>query len=366
MIDVRFVSEKREELRIKLNDIEDIIDIDALRNDAIEIESEFSIDGFWDNHSRAAKLTSELGRIKHRIAIYEQCHELFAEIEVGSELLNEEDEVLYNETIELIEELENLSKSLVHLLLLKEKFDGNNAIVEIKAGAGGTEAQDWVEMLLRQYTRYFTKKGFEHKIVDYHAGDGAGIKSVTLEVVGVDVFGFLKSESGVHRLIRISPFDSSGKRHTSFASVHVVPIVVEDVEFVIDKKDIKIDTFRASGAGGQSVNTTDSAVRITHLPTGIVVSCQNERSQIQNRDYAMEMLKHKLVALHEEEQRKLINDSSSQKSDNSWGSQIRTYVFQPYAMVKDHRTNYEVGNVKAVLDGDIEEFMIKYLEYLNE
>lgn len=365
MIDLRLVNDKKSELKIKLEDLLEILDVENLKEEIIVIEQEFTVEGFWNNHARAAKLTNKLGSLKHRLSIYEECLELFEEVEVGSELLKDEDEKLYLETLELISVLEDKIKSLVHLLLLKGKFDGNNAIMEIKAGAGGTEAQDWVEMLYRQFTRFFTRKGFSCKVIDYHAGDVAGIKSITLEIGGTDVFGFLKSESGVHRLIRISPFDSSGKRHTSFASVHVVPIIDDSSEIVIDKKDIKIDTFRASGAGGQSVNTTDSAVRITHLPTGIVVSCQNERSQIQNKEYALEMLKNKLAVLREEEQQKLIEKNSGQKTDNSWGSQIRTYVFQPYAMVKDHRTNYEVSNVKAVLDGDIDEFIIKYLEYIN-
>ncbi len=365
MIDIKLVAEKKLELENELNDIREIINIEELKSEIIEIEQSFNVDGFWDDHAHASKVTANLSRLKNRLSMYNNCVELFDELEIASQLIDEVDQGLYEDTLKLIEQLQKSIKDVLHLLLLKGKFDANNAIVEIKAGAGGTEAQDWVEMLLRQYTRYFDKKGYSHKIVDYHAGDGAGIKSVTIEVVGSDVFGFLKSESGVHRLIRISPFDSSGKRHTSFASVHVVPIIDDFSEIVVEKKDIKVDTFRASGAGGQSVNTTDSAVRITHLPTGIVVSCQNERSQIQNKEYAMEMLKNKLAALYEEEQQKLVEDSSNQKFDNSWGSQIRTYVFQPYAMVKDHRTNYEVGNVKAVLDGDIEEFIIKYLEYIN-
>lgn len=365
MIDLRIVNEKKIYLHERLDDINDIMDVNELKDQVVNIEQEFMVDGFWDNHARANKLTSELSRLKKRLELYEECFSLYEEVEVGVELLHEEEDNMLEETLDLINVLEEKVESLIHLLLLKGKYDGNNAILEIKAGAGGTEAQDWAEMLHRQYTRYLSKKSFEHKVVDYHAGDITGIKSITIEITGSDAFGFLKSESGVHRLIRISPFDSSGKRHTSFASVHVVPIIDDNKEIVIEKKDIKVDTFRASGAGGQSVNTTDSAVRITHLPTGIVVSCQNERSQVQNKEYALEMLKNKLAILHEEQQQELIEQNSGVKTDNSWGSQIRTYVFQPYAMVKDHRTNYEVGNVKSVLDGDIDEFVIKYLEYIN-
>lgn len=365
MIDLRLISEKKEMLKEQIEEINKILDVDSLKDEILEIEQEFSVEGFWDDHYRANKMTAVLSKLKSKRTLFQECVDLYDEIEVGSELLQEEDEKLYNETLSLIEKLEHKALSLFHLLLLKGKFDSNNALVEIKAGAGGTDATDWAHMLERQYTRFFTKKGFAFKVVDYHAGDITGIKSITIEVTGEDAFGFLKSESGVHRLIRISPFDSSGKRHTSFASVHVVPIIENNEDIIIDKKDIKIDTFRASGAGGQSVNTTDSAVRITHLPTGIVVSCQNERSQVQNKEYAIEMLKNKLAIVQEEEQQKLIENSSGEKNDNSWGSQIRTYVFQPYTMVKDHRTNFEIGNAKSVLDGEIDEFIIKYLEYIN-
>ena len=229
-------------------------------------------------------------------------------------------------------------------------------------GAGGTESQDWAEMLYRMYTRWATKKGYEVKELDYLEGEEAGIKSVTFEIIGQNAYGYMKSEKGVHRLVRISPFDSGGRRHTSFASVEVLPEITEDIEININPDDLRIDTYRASGAGGQHINKTSSAVRITHIPTNTVVACQSERSQIQNRETAMKMLKSKLFDLKEQEHKEKIEDLKGEQRDIAWGSQIRSYVFCPYTMVKDHRTNYEVGNVQAVMDGDLDGFMESYLK----
>lgn len=269
---------------------------------------------------------------------------------------------------EILEDFEGAIKALDEKLnnfrietLLSGEYDSNNAIISLHPGAGGTESQDWTEMLLRMYTRWAEKKGYKVKTLDLQPGDVAGIKSVTLLIEGVNAYGYLKTERGVHRLVRISPFDSSGRRHTSFASLDVSPEVDETVEIEILPDDIRIDTYRASGAGGQHVNKTDSAIRITHLKTGIVVQCQNERSQHQNKEVAMGMLKGKLVEIMEQEKMDRIEDIKGDYSQIAWGSQIRSYVFHPYTMVKDHRTNVEVGNVASVMDGDLDIFMNAYL-----
>lgn len=274
--------------------------------------------------------------------------------------LAEEGEMLEGFTVSISELNKKLDSFRVETLLSGE-YDSNNAIISLHPGAGGTESQDWAEMLLRMYTRWAEKKGYKVKTLDLQPGDVAGIKSVTLLVEGVNAYGYLKTERGVHRLVRISPFDSSGRRHTSFASLDVMPEVDESVEIEILPEDIRIDTFRSSGAGGQHVNTTDSAIRITHLKTGIVVQCQNERSQHQNKDVAMGMLKGKLVEIMEQEKMDHIEDIKGDYSQIAWGSQIRSYVFHPYTMVKDHRTNVEIGNVASVMDGDLDSFMNAYL-----
>ena len=246
--------------------------------------------------------------------------------------------------------------------LFSGKYDSNNAIVTIHPGAGGTESQDWAEMLYRMYTRWATKNEYEVKELDYLEGEEAGLKSVTFEIIGENAYGYMKSEKGVHRLVRISPFDAGGRRHTSFASVEVLPEITDDIEININPDDLRVDTYRASGAGGQHINKTSSAVRITHIPTNTVVACQSERSQIQNRETAMRMLKSKLLDLKEQEQKEKIEDLKGEQKDIAWGSQIRSYVFCPYTMVKDHRTNYEVGNVAGVMDGDLDGFMESYLK----
>ena len=246
--------------------------------------------------------------------------------------------------------------------LLSGKYDSNNAIVTIHPGAGGTESQDWAEMLYRMYTRWADKNGYKVSELDYLEGEEAGIKSVTFEIIGENAYGYMRGEMGVHRLVRISPFDSGGRRHTSFASVEVLPEITDDIEIEINPDDLRIDTYRASGAGGQHINKTSSAVRITHIPTNIVVACQSERSQIQNRETAMKMLKSKLFDLKEKEHKEKIEDLKGEQREIAWGSQIRSYVFCPYTMVKDHRTNYEIGNVEAVMDGKIDDFMESYLK----
>jgi peptide chain release factor 2 len=242
-------------------------------------------------------------------------------------------------------------------------YDKNNAFLALHAGAGGTEAQDWVEMLLRMYTRWAEKRGFTVRTMDFLAGDEAGVKSVTIQIIGENAYGYLRSEKGVHRLVRISPFDASGRRHTSFASMEVMPELEDDLEIHINSDDLRVDTYRASGAGGQHINKTDSAIRITHIPTGVVVSCQTERSQFQNKDNAMKMLKAKLLELKEREQKEKIEDLKGVQLDIAWGSQIRSYVFCPYTLVKDHRTNYEMGDVNKVMDGELDGFINAYLSF---
>lgn len=275
--------------------------------------------------------------------------------------IEEQDEGVIKEIEEEFKEFKKNYEDFKLQTLLTGSYDKNNAILTLHAGAGGTEAQDWAQMLLRMYTRWAEGKGFKVSILDYLDGDEAGIKSVTIQVKGENAYGYLKSEKGVHRLVRISPFDSGGRRHTSFVSLDVLPELSDEIEVEINPEDLRIDTYRASGAGGQHVNKTESAIRITHLPTGVVVSCQNERSQFQNKDTAMRMLKSKLVALKEREQKEKIEDLKGVQLEIAWGSQIRSYVFCPYTMVKDHRTNYEVGNVDSVMNGDIDGLINSYL-----
>ena len=304
---------------------------------------------------------------KEKLDKYKELISKYDDYELLIELLEETDEPIdssyMNELKTLSRELVKISEKFELEILLNEEFDSNSAVVSIHSGAGGLEAQDWAEMLLRMYKRWCEAKNYSLKILDYQRDTAGGIKSVTFKVMGENAYGFLKSEKGVHRLIRISPFDSSGKRHTSFASVDVFPEIEDVREVEINPVDLKIDTYRASGAGGQHVNTTDSAVRITHIPTGIVVQCQNERSQHSNRDTAMSMLVSKLLRLKMDEQKEKIDDLQGDYSHIGWGSQIRSYVFHPYNMVKDHRTNFEVGNVEAVMDGDIDPFINEYLSH---
>jgi peptide chain release factor 2 len=287
--------------------------------------------------------------------------DLITLVEIG---LEEKDENLIEEIQENFEELEQRYEKLKLETLLKGQYDKNDAIFTIHAGAGGTEAMDWVQMLLRMYTRWAEDNMFQTRVLDLLEGDEAGVKSVTVEVIGENAYGFLKPEKGVHRLVRISPFDSSGRRHTSFASMDVMPIMNEGIEIDIDPDDLRVDTYRSSGAGGQHVNKTSSAIRITHIPTGFVVTCQTERSQHQNRETAMKMLYAKLLEQKEQEQQQKISEIKGEQMDNAWGSQIRSYVFCPYTLVKDHRTGYEEGNVNKVMDGGIDGFISSYLSFM--
>ncbi|SDM70975.1 bacterial peptide chain release factor 2 (bRF-2) [Bacillus sp. OK048] len=317
---------------------------------------------FWNDQEKAQTVISEANALKDQVNEFSELYKTFENLEISYELVKEEsDEELQTE---LEEELSILTSRLNEFelqLLLSEEYDKNNAILELHPGAGGTESQDWGSMLLRMYTRWAEKKGFKVETLNYLPGDEAGIKSVTLGIRGHNAYGYLKAEKGVHRLVRISPFDSSGRRHTSFVSCEVMPEFNDEIQIEIRTEDLKIDTYRASGAGGQHINTTDSAVRITHVPTGVVVTCQNERSQIKNRDAAMKMLKAKLYQREIEQQEKELLEIRGEQKEIGWGSQIRSYVFHPYSMVKDHRTSAESGNVLGVMDGDIDQFIDAYL-----
>lgn len=317
---------------------------------------------FWDDHEKAQAILQKSKVLKDKLLDFGSLEDQLEELETLIEMvLEEKDESL---EVEIESLCENLKKSVNRQKiesLLSGEYDANNAILSIHAGTGGLDAQDWAEMLMRMYIRWSEKKGYNVKIVDLIRDTEAGIKSALITIEGLNAYGFLKSEKGVHRLVRISPFDSSGKRHTGFASIDIMPELDEDIEIDINPNDIKIDTFRASGAGGQHINKTDSAVRITHIPTGITVQCQNERSQHYNKSTAMRLLMSKLVELKELEQLEKIDDIKGDYSQIAWGSQIRSYVFHPYNMVKDHRTNREVGNVQSVMDGDIDGFIDAYL-----
>lgn len=318
---------------------------------------------FWDDMDKAQTVLQASKSLKTRLERFNSLKNRFEDFKVLVEICESEDDSsmlgeVDKEFKDITEELENFKIET----LLSGEYDRNNAILTLHAGAGGTEAQDWVSMLLRMYTRWAEKKGYKVETLDYQAGEEAGIKSVTIMVKGENAYGYLKSEKGVHRLVRISPFDAAGKRHTSFASLEVLPELTPDQDVEIRPEDLRVDTYRSSGAGGQYVNKTESAIRITHLPTGIVVTCQNERSQHANRESAMSMLKSKLIELKERAHKEKIEDLSGELLDIGWGSQIRSYVFQPYSMVKDHRTGKETGNVNAVMDGEIDEFIKAYLE----
>lgn len=330
------------------------------------LEGKLEQPGFWDNVSESQNVMKELKNLKDTIEKFEEINTQYEDIETMILLAEEEgDEDLVTEVGELLDSFKESFDTFKVQTLLSGEFDGNNAVLTIHAGAGGTESCDWASMLYRMYQRWADKKGFNVEVLDYLDGDEAGIKSVTFQVNGQNAYGFLKSEKGVHRLVRISPFNAAGKRQTSFAALDVMPEINEDIEIEINEEDLRIDKYRASGAGGQHVNKTESAIRITHIPTGVVVQCQNERSQHSNKDKAMKMLKAKLYLIKQQENLEKISDIRGEVTDNGWGSQIRSYVLQPYTMVKDHRTGNEIGNAQAVLDGDLDSFVNAYLKWIN-
>lgn len=338
-------------------------DLATKRETVAELEAKTLEANFWDDVEAAQKVINKIKSEKSAIDTHDEIIEKIEDNEVLLDLLEEEeDDDEYENLQKALNEIEKEADTFRISTLLDGEYDGNNAILSIHAGAGGTEAQDWAGMLLRMYRRYADSKGYSVETLDLQTEEEAGIKSATILIKGENAYGYLKTEKGVHRLVRISPFDSAKKRHTSFSSVDVFPELDDDINIEIRDEDIKVDTYRASGAGGQHVNTTDSAVRITHIPTGVVVQNQTERSQIKNRDAAMKMLKAKLVILAEEEQKEKIEDLQGNYSQIAWGSQIRSYVFNPYSMVKDHRTNVEIGDVYRVMDGDLDPFINEYLQ----
>jgi len=339
-----------------------LFDLDWKRERVKELEQMMTEPDFWDDQNAAQKVINESNNLKNYISSFEEIEERYEDMEVSYELVKEEkDQELFDELNEEMTTFLNDINDFELQLLLNEPYDANNAILELHPGAGGTESQDWASMLLRMYQRWAEDKGYKVETLDYLPGEEAGVKSVTLLIKGHNAYGYLKTEKGVHRLVRISPFDSSGRRHTSFVSCDVTPEMDDDVDIEIKPEEIKIDTYRASGAGGQHVNTTDSAVRITHIPTNTIVTCQNERSQIKNREAAMKMLKSKLYQLEIEKQQEELASIRGEQKEIGWGSQIRSYVFHPYSMVKDHRTNTEIGNTQAVMDGEIDPFIDAYL-----
>ncbi len=349
-----------EDFTKRINDIKDVLCLDKMYLKIKDNEQQMLDSSFWDDSTNATLIVQETNDLKEQIQNYQN---LVKELEDLETIIELSDESLYEEAENLIKALDKKLEQTEIKLLLDEEYDKLNAIVELHPGAGGTESQDWTLMLYRMYKRYAEKSNYEFELIDYQEANDAGIKSVTFMIKGKNAYGTLKSEKGVHRLVRISPFDSNARRHTSFAACNITPEIIENNNIVINQDELKIDTYRSSGAGGQHVNTTDSAVRITHLPTGIVVSCQNERSQIQNKERALNILKSKLYQKMKEEQEALKKNIGTPLTENAFGSQIRSYVLHPYSMVKDHRTQVESSNPSNVLDGDLENFINSFLKW---
>ena len=349
-----------------LKEVKDSLDLENKERRITELDKSMEEPGFWDDPERSTKTVREAKNIKDTVDGYKHLEQQYEDIQVMIEMGYEEnDPAMIPEIQEMLDEFVKELEELRTKTLLSGEYDGCNAILKLNAGAGGTEAMDWCSMLYRMYQRWADKKGFTTEVLDFLDGDEAGLKSITLQVNGENAYGYLKSEKGVHRLVRISPFNAAGKRQTSFVSCDVMPDIEEDLDVEINPDDLRIDTYRSSGAGGQHINKTSSAIRITHLPTGIVVQCQNERSQFQNKDKAMQMLKAKLYLLKQQENAEKLSDIRGDVKDINFGNQIRSYVMQPYTLVKDHRTNAENGNVNAVMDGDIDLFISAYLKWIS-
>ncbi len=349
-------------LKPALENLGTALKLDEAREEIKKLEEESSAEGFWNDIANSQKVLQRTKQLKNKCDKYEKLALRWDDLLTLCQIaIEENDGSLLPELEEEYAKFEKELEDARLATLLSGEYDGCNAILSFHAGAGGTEAQDWTQMLYRMYTRWAERHDFKYKILDYLDGEEAGIKSATISIEGENAYGYLKSESGIHRLVRVSPFDSSGRRHTSFAAVEVIPEISDDIEIEIRPEDLKVDTYRSSGAGGQHVNKTESAIRITHIPTGIIVSCQVERSQHQNREVAMRMLRSKLVEIKEREHLEKIEDIKGEQMKIEWGSQIRSYVFMPYTLVKDHRTGYENGNINAVMDGDLDGFINAYL-----
>ena len=363
MIEFEEYKTRLHNLKPELDSLSGALDLDRGREQIAELEKRSSDPNFWDDLEQSQKVLQQLKGLKAKQEKFAALQGAWDDLMTICEMaLEEKDESLLPELESGFAQLEHDLEGATLQTLLTGEYDKNNAIVSFHAGAGGTEAQDWAEMLYRMITRWAERRGFSYKILDYLDGDEAGLKSADILIEGENAYGYLKSENGVHRLVRISPFDASGRRHTSFAAVEVMPEMSDDVEIDIRPEDLKVDTYRSSGAGGQHVNKTESAIRITHIPTGVVVACQTERSQFQNRETAMKMLKSRLMEIKEREHLDKIEDIKGDHKKIEWGSQIRSYVFMPYTLVKDHRTGYENGNITAVMDGDLDGFINAYLK----
>ncbi len=347
----------------ELTDLGEALGIQQAKEEIAALEAQSAQDGFWNDLAASQKVLQKISQLKNKVQAYEKLQADYNDSLALIEMADEEgDESLLGEVTDGVNAVLKTMEEMRLSTLLSGEYDDNNAILTFHAGAGGTEAQDWAQMLFRMYVHWADAHGFKAKTLDYLDGEEAGLKSAVMLIEGTNAYGYLKSEAGVHRLVRVSPFDSSGRRHTSFASLEVMPEISDRIEVEIRDEDLKVDTYRSSGAGGQHINKTESAIRITHIPTGIVVACQNERSQHQNREMAMRMLKSKLIEIKEREHLEKIEDIKGVQKEIGWGSQIRSYVFMPYTMVKDHRTGYETGNVNAVMDGDLDGFINAYLK----
>lgn len=358
-----------EEYKVKLNGMKptlanlgEALKLKEAKEEIEELEAESAKDGFWNDVEHSQVVLTKIKRLKNKCAGFDKLQGKWDDLYTLCEMaLEENDDSMLEELESDFAQFEKDLETERLATLLSGEYDGCNAILSFHAGAGGTEAQDWAQMLYRMYTRWAERHGYKYSIVDYLDGDEAGMKSAVITIEGENAYGYLKSESGVHRLVRVSPFDAAGRRHTSFAALEVTPEISDDVEIDIRPEDLKVDTYRSSGAGGQHVNKTESAIRITHIPTGIIVACQMERSQHQNREVAMRMLRSKLVEIKEREHLEKISDIKGEQMKIEWGSQIRSYVFMPYTLAKDHRTGYEMGNINAVMDGEIDGFINAYL-----
>ena len=363
MITIDELKAKLGGMKTAVDDLRDALSIEASEKRLAELEHQMTMPGFYDDQARSQKVISEMGEVKNKLERFGKLSTQYEEAETLLLMIEEEnDPSLAAEGEEAVNGVEKSIDELQLMTMLNGEYDHNNAILTFHAGTGGTEAQDWAEMLYRMYNKWAQAHGMTVEVLDYQDGDEAGLKSASMMVKGANAYGLLKSENGVHRLVRVSPFDANARRQTSFASLEVMPELDNTIQVNIRPEDIEMQVYRSSGAGGQHINKTSSAVRLIHKPTGIVVNCQTQRSQFQNRDYAMEMLKAKLYQIAKQQHMDKIDDIKGVQNEIAWGHQIRSYVFMPYTMVKDHRTNYETGNVDAVMDGDIDEFIFAYLK----